>query len=506
MPPQLPPVRDPSRPLPGTQQTRPGISPVRETLRTPPKDEFDDFNLDADTDQDDAVAPPQFDNSRGGSEARRATPRIERERSGTSFGKIAAVILGLAALGGAGYGVWLNRDDFSRLVGLTPPAQTDAATPAAPEPVDTAAAPAEQPAAPAAEAPAAGPAAETPPAEPTPSKLTQKLNEDGSEVDMGPGAGEPVIGEGTSVAAATQPSDPAAPAAPGAAPAATPVPDPAATPPAADAAPTDPVTAAEPATPADPAAQPADPAATPTPPADVAAAPAPTDTATPPADAATPADPAAPADPAVAAAETTPAAPAAAPTASGNVAVAQKAIFYEERTSSAQGSAEPGSIVWSVVQESPGGGQPPEPAIKAVVSVPDRDIGLSMTIRRNADPTLPASHIIEMIFITPDNFAEGGVDNILRVALKSDEQQPGSPIIGLPAKIGDGFFLVALNNSKAEIDANMNLLRRQNWLDIAVVYKSGRRALITMEKGVPGEKVFDDVLKSWGVTTAAQAN
>ncbi|MIL09661.1 hypothetical protein BZU93_27765, partial [Salmonella enterica subsp. enterica] len=83
-----------------------------------------------------------------------------------------------------------------------------------------------------------------------------------------------------------------------------------------------------------------------------------------------------------------------------------------------------------------------------------------------------------------------------------DEQQPGSPIIGLPAKIGDGFFLVALNNSKAEIDANMNLLQRQNWLDIAVVYKSGRRALVTMEKGVPGEKVFDEAMKAWGVASS----
>src|SRR5690606_10818266 len=34
------------------------------------------------------------------------------------------------------------------------------------------------------------------------------------------------------------------------------------------------------------------------------------------------------------------------------LAVGQKAIFYEERTSASEGSAEPGSIVWSLVQES----------------------------------------------------------------------------------------------------------------------------------------------------------
>ena len=102
-----------------------------------------------------------------------------------------------------------------------------------------------------------------------------------------------------------------------------------------------------------------------------------------------------------------------------------------------------------------------------------------------------------MIFLTPEGFDGGGIDNILRVAMKGSEQEAGSPLIGIPAKIADGFFLVALNDTKAEIDANMTLLRRQSWIDVPVVYKSGRRALFTMEKGIPGEKVFDEALKAW---------
>jgi hypothetical protein len=443
-PPPLPPVRDPSRPLPGSQSHP--VAPVRESLRTPspPKDDFDDFNLDTAGDDEDVFRlPPAADIRRPVETPRRAVPAPERRRSG-GFGKIAAAVIGLAALGGAGYGVWINKDDFARLVGLEQP--TPAPKPSQP-PADVAEAPApEQPAAPAA-------------TDETPPKLTQRLNEDGTEADMGPAGGEPVIGEGTSVAAVTQPGE--------AAPAVEP-------PPAPEPAPVEPAPAN-------------------------AVAEAPTDPATP---AEAPADTPAPVDVAEAPAAEEPAPPAAAAAGEQNVAVAQKAIFYEERTASSQGSAESGTTVWSISQESPGAGQPAEPAIKGVVSIPGRDIGLSMTIRRNADPTLPASHIIEMIFITPEGFSEGGIDNILRVALKSDEQQPGSPVIGLPAKIGDGFFLVALNNSKAEIDANMNLLRNQKWIDVAVVYKSGRRALITMEKGLPGSKVFDDVLKAWGVPPA----
>jgi len=184
------------------------------------------------------------------------------------------------------------------------------------------------------------------------------------------------------------------------------------------------------------------------------------------------------------------------------LAVAQKAIFYEERTSAAEGSAEPGSTIWSLVQESPGGNLPPEPAIRAEASIPGKDVKLRMTIKRNADQTLPASHIIEMIFLTPEGFAGGGIENILRVAMKGSEQEAGNPLIGIPAKIADGFFLVALNDTKAEIDANMTLLRRQSWIDVPIVYKTGRRALFTMEKGVPGDKVFDEALKAWAAASA----
>ncbi len=47
------------------------------------------------------------------------------------------------------------------------------------------------------------------------------------------------------------------------------------------------------------------------------------------------------------------------------------------------------------------------------------------------------------------------------------------------------------------VKTNLTLLRNQDWIDIPVVYKSGRRALLTMEKGIPGEKVFDEALKAW---------
>ncbi|WP_095201169.1 hypothetical protein [Mesorhizobium carmichaelinearum] len=409
--------------------------------------------MDADQDDDRADVFPNDDEPVAEADA---FPRLRPAERKRSYGGLIAAVVALLVVAGGGYGIWLNKDAFGKMLGLGGSkvvAKTEPVKPAPAKPAtDAAATP---------PAPAAG-------AEAT--KFTQRLTPEGGETDPGPAGGQTGIGEGESVAALTTPPSatnaPAAPPPAAAAPAAAApaAATPAAAAPAAGTAPaaTPPVNGTAPAAPADAAATP--------PPAPAGAAPA------------------APA--------------AAAPATATSVPVGQKAIFYEERTSTAQGSAEPGSIVWSLVQESPGGDLPPEPAIRAEATIPGKDIQLRMTIRRNTDQTLPASHIIEMIFLTPDGFEGGGVDNILRVAMKSSEQDAGSPLIGIPAKIADGFFLVALNDTKADEDANMTLLRGQDWIDVPVVYKTGRRALLTMEKGIPGEKVFDEAIKAWQAKTA----
>lgn len=356
-------------------------------------------------------------------------PYVADEQPKRRYGWLLVAAVVLAVVAGGGYGIWLNKDTFGGLFGLggTQMAEEE---PADAAPADAAATP---PAEPEEQEVAAAPAAESTEG----SKFTQRLNSDGSEIDAGPAGGGTSLGEGTSVAAVTQP--PASGASP------------AMTQPQEGATPDAPATAQ-----------------------DGTAAPATT--------------PAAP---------TTTTAPSDAP-----LAVGQKAIFYEERTGTSDGSAEPGNVVWTLVQEPPGSNLPPEPAIRAEATIPGKGIQLRMTIRRNADQTLPASHIIEMIFLTPENFAGGGVDNILRVAMKGSEQEAGNPLIGIPAKISDGFFLVALNDTKPEMDANLSLLRSQSWIDVPIVYTTGRRALFTMEKGIPGEKVFDEAIKAWDAKAA----
>ena len=181
--------------------------------------------------------------------------------------------------------------------------------------------------------------------------------------------------------------------------------------------------------------------------------------------------------------------------------VGQKAVFYQERTQDAAGTQESGNVVWSVVNEPPSDGKPPEPAIRAKVDIPDENMTMTMTIRRNADSTLPASHVIEILFNTPANFPGGGIANVQRLALKATEQARGEPLIGVAGKISDGFFIIALNNLDQAEQSNLTLLKNQQWIDIPIAYATGRRALISIEKGVPGDEAFKQAMDAWAAKT-----
>ena len=176
---------------------------------------------------------------------------------------------------------------------------------------------------------------------------------------------------------------------------------------------------------------------------------------------------------------------------------AQTAILYEEGGSGTQDAADAGSVVWSVVQESPGDGLDPEPAIRARVEVPERDVVLLMTIKRNGDRALPATHLIELVFATPDDFEGGAVQEINRYVLKESEQGRGEPLAGVPARIADGIFMIALDNLDAARERNVTLLKGRDWIDIPLLYRTGRRALMTLEKGEAGKAVFDEVFAAW---------
>jgi hypothetical protein len=177
---------------------------------------------------------------------------------------------------------------------------------------------------------------------------------------------------------------------------------------------------------------------------------------------------------------------------------AQKAILYEEDPNDSQGKRYVGSVLWRTETVSPGPGLAPELAIRADVEVPERRIRMTWSLRRNADKTLPASHTIEIMFNVPADFSDGGIANVPGVLMKSGEQTRGTPLAGLAVKVKAGYFLIGLSATDAEMQRNLQLLKERPWFDIPVVYNDGKRAILGIEKGPAGERVFEDAMRAWG--------
>lgn len=153
-----------------------------------------------------------------------------------------------------------------------------------------------------------------------------------------------------------------------------------------------------------------------------------------------------------------------------------------------------GGVSWSVVEASPGSGLPPEPAIRGDVTLEDGS-AVEVTVRRNADETLPASHLIEIVFALPD----GGrtVSRLPLVGFKDALNVPARPLVAVPAKITDEFFVVGLNSLQSAVESNLALMREEGFMDVQLVDGDDRRATLTLEKGERGAEVFAEVLAAW---------
>jgi hypothetical protein len=180
--------------------------------------------------------------------------------------------------------------------------------------------------------------------------------------------------------------------------------------------------------------------------------------------------------------------------------VGQRAVLYEENPTTGQQQQQVqtfvGTAVWRTETLSPGPGRPPEIGIRVDIDIPDRRLSAVMTIRRNPDPNLPASHTIEIQFNTP-NDPFGGVANMPGVRLKTSETAQGAPLAALVVRVTPGFFLVGLSAVEVDREQNIQFLRERTWFDIPFVYNNGRRAVLAFEKGTPGERAINEALASW---------
>ncbi|ANL34530.1 MULTISPECIES: hypothetical protein [Rhizobium] len=176
-------------------------------------------------------------------------------------------------------------------------------------------------------------------------------------------------------------------------------------------------------------------------------------------------------------------------------------FLYEEKLGSAQPTILPGSVAWSIDMRTDASGRS-DPVIQAHIAVPKRGLTAVLTLERNADASVSASHLVELSFQIAPGFKAGGIYSLMRMSMKATEGARGDELIAVPAKVTDNLYMLALNDLPEARARNLELLERQ-WIDLPISYQDGTRALLTLEKGVSGDRVFKQAIQAWAANDLA---
>jgi hypothetical protein len=137
-----------------------------------------------------------------------------------------------------------------------------------------------------------------------------------------------------------------------------------------------------------------------------------------------------------------------------------------------------------------------DPIVEAFVDMPPVALTVTLTIRKNLDAALPASHIVEITTRFPPEFPKRAIVNVGPLAFKSNPAVRGTPLFGTLVKQFEGAYLMGLSPVPADIEANLELME-SNFLELPLTYASGQHGILTFEKGTTGTPIFARALAAW---------
>ena len=154
-----------------------------------------------------------------------------------------------------------------------------------------------------------------------------------------------------------------------------------------------------------------------------------------------------------------------------------------------------GSTVWSTIRPVPG--HPATVAVKADADIPDLKMHATMTLRKNTDPTLQATHTIDLKF----SFAEGapitGVENVEPKMRNLGSTASEEALTSVKVKISDVYFLIALVNGDPDRAHNLHLMQTHAWFEFPLLLNDNRIAKLLFQKSSEGEVMLAKAFEAW---------
>jgi hypothetical protein len=194
-----------------------------------------------------------------------------------------------------------------------------------------------------------------------------------------------------------------------------------------------------------------------------------------------------------------PAAPASPPAEAANPPAAPSAGRAAMLVASADNPQKPvvslGSTTWSLIP--PVSGQPATVAVKAEADIADLKMHATMTLRKNTDPTLQATHTIDLKF----SFAEGapitGFKDVGLPQMRKEDSTAAEALTSVKVKISDTYFLIALAKGDADTARNLDLMQTRSWFDFPLLLNDDRIAKVVFQKSPEGQAMLEKAFEAW---------
>ncbi|MHA1560102.1 MAG: hypothetical protein ACTSWI_05450 [Alphaproteobacteria bacterium] len=145
------------------------------------------------------------------------------------------------------------------------------------------------------------------------------------------------------------------------------------------------------------------------------------------------------------------------------------------------------SLDWSLLTEDGA-----TSVISAAINIPDQGLSIVILIEDSADPQY--SHQISALVTQAARFQDDPIAVIDNIAVKTSEEGIGAAFAGDILTAQD-MFLLALPSDNSIL--NTNRIMQSPWFDLAITYESGRRAIVSFNKGTAGDEVFASANEAW---------
>jgi TonB family protein len=162
-----------------------------------------------------------------------------------------------------------------------------------------------------------------------------------------------------------------------------------------------------------------------------------------------------------------------------------------------------GPTTWSLIPPAPD--QPATVAVKAEADIPDLKMHATMTFRKNTDPTLQATHTIDLKFSFADGAPITGITDVGWPQMRKEDATAAEALTSVKVKISDTHFLIALAKDKTDTARNLDLMQTRSWFDFPLLLNDDRIANVVFQKSTEGAAMLDKAFDAWKSETPAPA-